>query len=782
MSKKSLSFLLALMIVLSCMTALPLPVVALDSPTGTPITSLDEITDLTAAYYLNADIGTAETPNTVSIPDAFTGTLDGNGKTIVTSVPVFAVLGEGATVRNLTLKGAITAADENVGALVKNVSGSITLADVTNEVSITYSNSTVTTRVAVGGLVGAVGNIAANASAAADTDLCTLTLTNCTNNGKIDATSSACHYSVGGLVGAARCRVVMTDCENNGAITMSGGSAKQTIPGGMIGRTVQVNSANVALIEQSVFTGCVNHANITASQTPFALGGGMVGYYECQNAVKFDGCVNSGTLDFSGSDNTKGGGLVGVIDKLYSHEYVNCRNTGEIRIKQNIGGGIVGQDVGTCSFIGCVNKGAISSSDHTKLASVGGIIGYASGSSANGVHRYIGCSNAGMITASSGYTNKAPVSGGVGGIVGFDAGVIVARACSNSGKITQPDTSTIAAYVGGIIGQNTGTVNKTAVSYIENCRNVADIAIRTSNSTNLIGGIIGGGELQINRVITNCSNSGNITVVAIGAGSKTGGIAGIINPGTGGVTVLTGCVNRGSVESYRFSGGICGQISQTSKFISCINSGAITVKTGATNTDASAAGIVAYDSGSAPIFYSCVNSGILSNSVSESAIADLGANGTLHFCESAGTTTAEFVGVQRSVAAVGETTFSIRFVSRITDIGEYSSVGVLVYVAEQECKDVELANRSTNTVYTQISGSANGVDTVYPETPVEGTYFSAITVTDIPADGSYTFIVIPYTVALDGVTQVFGEACAVEVNNGVIESTGVYRLADRDNG
>lgn len=769
MSKKSLSFLLALMLVLSCMTALPLPVVALDSPTGTPITSLDAITDLTADYYLNADIGTAETPNTVSIPDAFTGTLDGNGKTIYTSVPVFAVLGEGATVKNLTLKGSITAADENVGALVKEVSGSITLEAVTNEVNITYSNSTVATKVGVGGLVGAVGNMAANASATADTDLCTLTLTRCTNKGTILATSEKCIAFIGGLVGGARCRLLFTDCVNDGAITIGAASAFQMRVGGMVGQTVMVNTESIDSVGTSVFQNCSNSATILYQCTVLALTGGIVGYYDCQNAVRFEDCENSGTIEQTAvTAGSKSGGIAGVLTQNTPHEYINCVNTADINVNKSCVGGLVGQDCGECSFIGCGNEGNISMTNHASASFVGGIVGYASGASTSGTHRYISCTNQGAVTG----------SGSVGGIVGSDSGVIEARACVNTGTVTQPEASTIAAYVGGIIGRNNGTANQTAVSYIESCTNVADIVIKTSHTTNLIGGIVGSGELQINRVVTNCFNSGDITVVADGGGSKTGGIAGYFYPGASGFTVLTGCVNRGNVESYRFSGGICGQIGQTSKFISCINSGAITIKTGATTADAYAAGIVAYDGGSAPIFYSCVNSGILSNSVSESAIADLGKSGTLYFCESAGTTTVEFAGVQRSVAVVGETDFSVRFVSRITDIGEYSSIGVLIYVAEQGCKDVELANLSTNTVYTQISGSANGVDTVYPETPVEGTYFSAITVTDIPADGSYTFIVIPYTIALDGITQAFGEACAVEVNNGVIESTGVYQLAD----
>lgn len=64
-------------------------------------------------YYLTADITVAATYET-----DFTGTFDGNGHTVTTSVALFKTL-KGATVKNLTLNGEVTAAaDDNRAAVL----------------------------------------------------------------------------------------------------------------------------------------------------------------------------------------------------------------------------------------------------------------------------------------------------------------------------------------------------------------------------------------------------------------------------------------------------------------------------------------------------------------------------------------------------------------------------------------------------------------------------------------------------------------------------------------
>ena len=323
MFKKTLSVILSMLMVLSCMTALIVPTAAVETPTGTAIDSLDDITDLTADYYLTADIGSADALNAISVGDnenAFTGTLNGNGKTIYTSVPVFALLGAGSKVTNLTVKGSISASNENVGAVSKNVSGSITLTSIVNEASITLDNSTVATKVAIGGIIGGVGNVAAGNTTTADTDLCTLTMTNCTNKGAITATSTKCIAFVGGLVGGARCAVVMTDCVNDGTIKAEAASTFQMRLGGMIGQTVLAHKDNVSSLPESTFTRCINNGKLVHDCTTMAFGAAVVGYYDYQNAYEMNACVNNGEIDeIKATSGAKTGGIVGVATQDKAH-------------------------------------------------------------------------------------------------------------------------------------------------------------------------------------------------------------------------------------------------------------------------------------------------------------------------------------------------------------------------------------------------------------------------------------------------------------------------------
>ena len=168
MLKKCLSILLAIVMMLSCMTAVAIDAVATDAtPTGTPITSLSQISDKAGDYYLATDI----VSNNTTVSGTFTGTLDGNGKTITTSVPLFNDLGTGAEVKNLTTAGTLTTTEVNYGVVAKTATGAFTMTNCTNNAKITYTVSG-TDHVKIGGFVGKVtaGGV---------------TMTKCTNNGSI---------------------------------------------------------------------------------------------------------------------------------------------------------------------------------------------------------------------------------------------------------------------------------------------------------------------------------------------------------------------------------------------------------------------------------------------------------------------------------------------------------------------------------------------------------------------------------------------------------------------
>ena len=96
--KKTLSLILAICTILSICS---FSVAA--APEGTAISSAAEFAAMAAdgKYYLANDITLDAT-----YAETFKGTLDGNGKTVTVSAPMFATL-ENATIKNLNVEGAI---------------------------------------------------------------------------------------------------------------------------------------------------------------------------------------------------------------------------------------------------------------------------------------------------------------------------------------------------------------------------------------------------------------------------------------------------------------------------------------------------------------------------------------------------------------------------------------------------------------------------------------------------------------------------------------------------
>ena len=87
------------------------------APEGTAITDAAGFAamDPAGTYYLANDITL-----TASYATAFAGTLDGNGKTITVSAPIFAEIA-GATIKNLNVAGAIDGAGADAAAVAVGV-------------------------------------------------------------------------------------------------------------------------------------------------------------------------------------------------------------------------------------------------------------------------------------------------------------------------------------------------------------------------------------------------------------------------------------------------------------------------------------------------------------------------------------------------------------------------------------------------------------------------------------------------------------------------------------
>ena len=185
--KKTIAIVMALLMILSICS---FSVAA--APEGTAISSAAEFAAMAAdgKYYLANDITLDAT-----YAGPFKGTLDGNGKTLTVSAPIFAAI-EGATIKNLTVAGAIDGAAADTAAIAVNAAGAVTFENITNKATITTA--------AIGAGILAVADATA-----------TVTMTACVNEAAISTANEAA-----GLVGYINNNInTITGCENTADIT-----------------------------------------------------------------------------------------------------------------------------------------------------------------------------------------------------------------------------------------------------------------------------------------------------------------------------------------------------------------------------------------------------------------------------------------------------------------------------------------------------------------------------------------------------------------------------------
>ena len=169
---------------------------------------LDKSIELTENPW--TPIGNAETK-------LFKGTFDGNGYTItglkITSgsyIGLFGYVGEGATIKNVNLVGAIVFGVKRVGALIGQIKGNATVSNCTVDSTSHVTGSDSNT----GGLIGeAIGNITVN-------------LDHLTNHAAVSNKADANSRAAGIIAQITRgANVTISYCENRGSITTNLGYA-----------------------------------------------------------------------------------------------------------------------------------------------------------------------------------------------------------------------------------------------------------------------------------------------------------------------------------------------------------------------------------------------------------------------------------------------------------------------------------------------------------------------------------------------------------------------------
>ena len=225
----------------------------------------------------------------------FTGAFDGNGHTItmrnvafINSVffALFDHIGDGGTVKNLTMEGVITGDYATSSIAGGNAGG--TIENCKNNAEITGK-----------GITG--GIVCYNYG----------TITDCTNNGNVSSTTNV----VGGIAGYNSTGVI-SDCMNNGSV-----SGASSYVGGIVGENAG----------DGKITGCINNGSVSGTSNYV---GGISG---CNTQSVITDCANTGSINGNES-------VGGVVGQNYAYNVISdCANTGEVNGTAYTGS-IVGQN------------------------------------------------------------------------------------------------------------------------------------------------------------------------------------------------------------------------------------------------------------------------------------------------------------------------------------------------------------------------------------------------------------------------------------------------------
>ena len=488
------------------------------TPSGTPINSEEDFLAMkeNGDYYLAKDISISstygvaynkdgtpilDTFNNVLAELIFSGTLDGNGKTVTLSAPMFAEM-EGATVKNLIIKGSINFRSDN-GLNLPTHCGTIAM------------QSTDTT----------LENISNSAILKGYETAKTIRMTN------PDGTEALMYESIytGALVGAAFGDLTAKNCENYANITAHRASG---LVGSLEKATLRGDGSDNTLVTTALFENCNNYGTISDNDCHdlfaeeegirvlkiYAVAAGIL-TNGTATEISFLNCTNTGDILTSNSvaPISGGGNNGGISGQLVRSDdlgngmhviYDNCINDGTV-IGAHRGGGIGGYAAGDITATNCINNGDITS-----------LYNYAAG-----IISRPGCSS---------YPN-------------FVCDLVFEN-CINNGTITSH-----RQYAAGMISY---TQDRLKVNY---CLNTGDILAEgvtktsdnnTHNHPIQCGGLVARSVQSVEMYY--CVNTGNIisnfTSAGIAGDVGSGSIGGVSF--TGGYNTFFGCLSAGDVVAY----------------------------------------------------------------------------------------------------------------------------------------------------------------------------------------------------------------------------------------
>ncbi len=488
--------------------------------------------------------------STITVPNGYTGIIDGNGNTVTISETATATSYEETVV--LTEKKSLFDTFSGTVQNLKVIGGSI-INTVPTNTTATINNCTVEGNIVETGFENVAGaSLRFSAGAFVRVNQGKLSINNSINRANVTGVKW-----VGGFVGIVNgetATISMDNCVNYGTIisTLAYG-------GGFVGRIT--GTAESSLIYDHIFSNLINNGTIKSDSSAGGLIGGTTG-----GTVQLLNCENTATVtsvfdETEGTSGTHSGGLIGYNTGLLL-DINNCNNTGSVYARQSRAGGIIGSDEGYATNINNTHNKASVSAD----LQVGGIIGY--NETETSIIKITNCSNKFKSINDYIYGKAA-----VGGIFGSLKACVTISNSYNEGIITQPQESgpnTSLNGLGGLIGFAGNTVKGLV---IENCYNsgaiegyhyeiggligsinsTAGLYITQSFSSGVIKGTskIGGlvGKLVVSPItrFTDCFAANEI----IQLNSSSNDIAGIVGNRSGGDFVLKDCLSLNNFSSVQ---------------------------------------------------------------------------------------------------------------------------------------------------------------------------------------------------------------------------------------
>lgn len=467
-------------------------------------------------YALKGDINASGVTDYKAIgtgsDTGFTGTFDGRGNRIIgltvdkvdgkdtANAGIFDTIGTNGVVKDVNIYSGNFTGSANAGAVAGKNNGRIEgIVTFGNTVTVTGNNGN------AGGIVGI--NNAVNGKIVTNEDG-TITLEPVDRNkpvtGIIDVESTGSVIAgntnaiAGGLVGTNN--GTLGNSYSNSAVTANAGTAAGL--GGVVG--VNTEKGNVQYVDSLGVTNGgahlsnnvggiigINNGNMYSGFNESIVSGkDKVGGIIGNNTGTVTNIVNASSVDGFDTENASGtmaesnyvGGLVGSN----SGSVTNGRNNGTIT-GTNYVGGMVGSNGENSILTNLVND---NSAAITGEQYVGGIAG----------------DNAGTITTGNEETdenvnliNRGTITGQqyVGGVAGSNSGIITNA--NNDVELNVKDSTADAEFFGGIAGENTEK------GIINNATNTADV---NADGATYVGGIVGENNGTLKDM---AGNSGNVT-------------------------------------------------------------------------------------------------------------------------------------------------------------------------------------------------------------------------------------------------------------------------------